>query len=276
MVQKKYEQLCQNVGPRSKPSGATAQASQAMRILRSLLNYAAAVYETSDGRSLIVENPVKRLSVTNRGWQKVPGRHDVIKPTELKAWYDAVSKLKNDTMTDYFVLCLFTGLRRTEAAKIQWHHIDLDDATLTIPEENVKTAELHQLPLSKELVRLFDERKQRAERLQRTSEYVFPGESGNAHIKEPKTSIKKVVKDSGVKWSMHTLRRTFATTAESLDLPYYALKNLLNHKMSGDVTAGYLQTETNRLREPMQRISDYFCKQIGIAQDHTEVVADKD
>lgn len=45
---------------------------------------------------------------------------------------------------------------------------------------------------------------------------------------------------------VHDLRRTFATTVENLDLPAYALKRLLNHKMTHDVTAGYIMRDVER------------------------------
>lgn len=59
---------------------------------------------------------------------------------------------------------------------------------------------------------------------------------------------------------VHDLRRTFATVAESLDIPAYALKRLMNHKTQGDVTGGYLVITTERLRAPMERIEDFVLK----------------
>jgi hypothetical protein len=56
------------------------------------------------------------------------------------------------------------------------------------------------------------------------------------------------------------LRRTFITIAESLDISAYALKRLLNHKMTNDVTAGYIVADVERLRKPMQLITDYILK----------------
>ena len=43
----------------------------------------------------------------------------------------------------------------------------------------------------------------------------------------------------------------------------YALKRLLNHKMTHDVTAGYIMRDVERLRKPMQRISDYLIRQMS-------------
>ena len=62
-----------------------------------------------------------------------------------------------------------------------------------------------------------------------------------------------MVNDSGVSFSAHDLRRTFITIAESLDISVYALKRLLNHKMTNDVTAGYIITDVERLRVQIGR-----------------------
>ena len=62
---------------------------------------------------------------------------------------------------------------------------------------------------------------------------------------------------------MHDLRRTFITIGESLDISAYALKRMLNHKMTNDVTAGYIITDVERLRAPMQKITDYILTRIG-------------
>ncbi|MGH8642874.1 MAG: hypothetical protein ACRET6_14260 [Burkholderiales bacterium] len=70
---------------------------------------------------------------------------------------------------------------------------------------------------------------------------------------------------SGVEFILHDLRRTFATVAESLDIPAHPLKRLLNHRVSAaDVTAGYIVHDVERLRRPMQAITDYLLSSGGI------------
>jgi hypothetical protein len=44
----------------------------------------------------------------------------------------------------------------------------------------------------------------------------------------------------------------------------YALKRLLNHKMTNDVTAGYIITDVERLRMPMQKITNLIAGQFGV------------
>ena len=75
-----------------------------------------------------------------------------------------------------------------------------------------------------------------------------------------------ITKASGVSFCIHDLRRTFATVAESLDIPAYALKRLLNHANGTDVTAGYIVANVERLREPMQKITDYVLKSAGLKE----------
>lgn len=68
---------------------------------------------------------------------------------------------------------------------------------------------------------------------------------------------------SGVSFTLHDLRRSYITVAESIDISAYALKRLVNHKMSNDVTAGYIVNDVERLREPMQRISNFLIKSMA-------------
>ncbi|VTL97867.1 Uncharacterised protein [Pseudomonas aeruginosa] len=61
-----------------------------------------------------------------------------------------------------------------------------------------------------------------------------------------------------MKFTVHGLRNTFITVAESLDVSPYAIKMLVNHSLpdKGDVTGGYMSIELERLRGPMQEITD--------------------
>jgi hypothetical protein len=49
-----------------------------------------------------------------------------------------------------------------------------------------------------------------------------------------------------------------------LDIPHYALKQLVNHKQGNDVTAGYIVSDPERLRIPMQKVTDKLSSMIGI------------
>ena len=248
-----------------------ARANSAMRFLRALFNFAAGEYEDTQGRSLILENPIKRLSHT-RAWYRVDRKQTLIKTHELPAWFKAVMGVKDERSTgkssilrDYFLLLLFTGLRRQEAIELTWDRVDLKAKTITI--KDTKNRQSHALPMSDFLFDLFESRK--AEQL--NSPFVFPGDGKTGYNVEPRKVMKKIIDQSGVTFTLHDLRRTFITIAESLDIPAYALKRLLNHKMTQDVTAGYIVMDVERLRKPIQLITDHIVKLVT-KQAEAEVI----
>ena len=93
-------------------------------------------------------------------------------------------------------------------------------------------------------------------------DYIFQASRSDGPLTDPRAWIDKVADQSGVPFTLHDLRRTFTTVAESLDIPMYTLKRLLNHKMDkADVTAGYIVSDVERLRGPMRQISEYLLRQ---------------
>ncbi len=271
MVSNRYKAIQKEIAERQKdPTGTRGQsyANGAMRILRSVYNFAKAHFEDAH----LPENPVKALSDT-RVWFKDKRRQSLISIHQLPAWFKAVSELsdllandKAETARDYLLLMLFTGLRRMEAAKLTWSQIDLKAKTLTI--EDTKNDETHSLPLTGYLYDMLKIRNENSE-----SSFVFPWPGvKQGYIIDPGRYMERVIRDSGDHFILHDLRRTFITIAESLDISAYALKRLMNHKMSGDVTAGYIVTDVERLRKPMEQISDYILSVAGV-KPKTKVVS---
>lgn len=235
-------------------SRAPQRANNAMRVLRALFNHAMHSFEDSEGNPYISANPVSRLS-QNRGWYPNKRRQTVLKSHELKAWYAGTAALSNTTARDLFRLLLFTGLRKMEGVNLQWQDIDLKSRTLTI--QDTKNREPHTLPLTDFLYDLLAERFKNSD-----SPWAFPSPHGDGPLSEPQTAKKKVIAESGISFTLHDLRRTFITVAESLDVSAYSLKRLVNHRMTNDVTAGYIITDVERLRDPMNKISNYLLEQI--------------
>jgi integrase len=253
MVEKKFRKISE-----ASPS----QANKTMRNFRAVMNYAIVKYEDNNGESFMRNNPVARLTQL-RAWHRVVRKNTLIKHYDLAPWYQAVTNLTNDSIApnrevvrDFLLLILFTGLRRSEAARLTWNRVDLKDRTMIITDTKNHTD--HTLPLTDFLYDLLAKRKAEAQ-----TQYVFPNETNTGCMTDPKKQIYNVVKESGVSFTVHDLRRTFITIAESLDIAAYSLKRLLNHKMANDVTAGYIITDVERLRFPMQKITDYIMKCIG-------------
>lgn len=233
-----------------------ARANLAMRYLRAIFNFALDIYVGADGTPVLTDNPVARAM--RKSWYRVDRRQTVIRPHELGHWVNAVRALPSDDIGDYFLVLLLTGMRRQEALKLRWNDIDLRARTLTVVDP--KNHQDHTLPLSDYLAELFTRRKHKT-----VANAVFADSTGRT-IANFRYAQAAITRACGVRFSPHDLRRTFATIAESLDIPAYALKRLLNHSTAGDVTAGYLVVSVERLRDPMQRITDYVLKAAGLRE----------
>lgn len=253
MVAKRHAEL----GSRSE-----AQANVAMRFLRALMNFASGKYDRPNGEPLIAYNPVKILSTT-RAWYGIPRRISHIEHHKIKDWFDAVISLKNDptsnkreTVRDYLIFLLFTGLRRTEAASLQWKDVSFEARCFTVTD--TKNGLDHSLPMSDFIYQLLTERR-RVE----SGAFVFSGNGAQGHIVEPRKQMERVTALSGVEFSLHDLRRTFGTYAGIVQINDSTIKRMLNHKIAGqDVTERY-KLGVERLRVPVQQVTDYMLQLIG-------------
>lgn len=246
-----------------------ARANLAMRFLRALFNFAAE-YRDAKGAVIIGDNPVRRLSA-KKIWNKIERRNNYIQPHQLRDWWDAVWTLKTDlenkntqdreSIRDYLLLLLFTGLRREEALTLTWNNVDFKAKTLVVKDTKNRTD--HVLPLSDYLFDLLMRRKAIGE-----SQWVFPGNGKSGRIIEPRKQILRVIQLSGVQFSSHDLRRSFSSYVNMLgdSISYYTVKRLLNHK-TADVTAGYVQHSPEKLREAMQSVTDFILRQVGAYND---------
>ena len=194
-----------------------------------------------------------------RSWHKLPTRQGVIPDGKLPAFYAAVMSLERQTAKDYYLILLLTGLRKNEVAKLLWSDVDLDDMTIKIRAENSKSGCEHRLPLSDWMMEIL--RRRFAER--KESPYVFPGLGDRGRYYGAYQTVEKLREKTSCDFILHDSRRTFLTIAERLDIPHYALKKLAGHSMREDITAGYPVIDVERLREPMQRITDKLVEPMG-------------
>jgi integrase len=228
-------------------------ANIAMRVLKALFNYAASKYESED----LQVNPVRRLSEV-RAWNREKQRENYITAAQMPAWFKAVLSLRSHTLRDYLILLILTGMRRGEAATLRWSDVNFEENTITM--RDTKNRKDHALPLSDYLLRMLTNRRL----LVPTKEpFVFPGAVSGSHISLFSKSHSQVIKKSGVQFMLHDLRRTFITNAEALDIQFVTIQKLANHS-DASITAKYVVRNVDRLRAPMQAITDSILSQAGL------------
>lgn len=233
-----------------------AEANRSMRYLRALFVFASDDRD-SNGVPVIPDNPVRRLSA-KRLWNRIDRRTRYIKLEQLPDWWSAVQSLKNEpqypsreVLRDYLLVLLFTGLRRNEALCLRWDNVDLNAGTLCATD--TKNRSDHVLPMGCYLWDLMRRRRKLT-----PGEWVFENPLTGNRITDPHRQIVNVVVTSGIPFSPHDLRRTFASIVSRLGdrLSYYTTKRLLNHRTS-DVTQGYVQFDLEQLRGAMQAVEDF-------------------
>jgi len=242
-----------------------AQANQAFRNLRAILNYARGAYRPDD-KPLLIENPVSVLSDTKM-WNKVRPRSGRI-PTEKigKAWNTlrAIRESPGETiithtLADAISFLLLTGARWSEMATLTFDHIDIDEKWWDIPDP--KNTNPVKFPMSKAAAEILAARPE-------TNEYVFPARSGTGHIHDARGIFKKVSEAAGVHVTAHDMRRTFRAVGNECQLELWKTKLLMGHKLSGDVTIShYTETEDLTYLAPeINMIGDWITRQGMIAK----------
>jgi integrase len=242
-----------------KPRSGHAVANGAMRVLRLMWNFAA------DRDPSLGPNPVRLRKM----WFKVPRREDLVKSDDMAKFYAAVSALPNTVQRDFVLMALHTGLRRRELAALRWDDVDLAVGLVRVPAARTKSGRKLDLPASTFVRDLLISRRN----IGNARGWVFPADSRSNHIEEPRAALDAVAETTGIKVTVHGLRRTFISVAESCDISPIALKALVNHAVGNDVTAGYVILSTERLREAAQKVCDRMKMLCGIAEPAGKNVA---
>jgi len=214
----------------------TTRAKSFHKVINALFNYARLNYKRSNGESYFPDNPAQ-VVVEENLLVKTPRRKTYIKQAELPHWFDATESL-GTIEREFLQFVLMTGCRKSEAMRLTWERVNLRAKTFKLVD--TKNREDVELPIPFYLLPLLQKRKGKGR--------VFP--VGD----DAKASLKKVREASGIQFTLHDLRRTYATTAEDLDISGLTVKRLLNHLTDADVTAGYQIPNLERLERVSRRI----------------------
>jgi integrase len=215
-----------------------ARAKSFHKVVTALFNFARANYKRSSGASYFPDNPAQVI-VEERLLVKTPRRKTYIKKGELSDWFDAVESL-GTIEREFLQFVLMTGCRKSEALWLTWRRVNLRAGTFKLVD--TKNREDVELPIPFHLMPMLKRRKGKGK------ERVFTvGDDAKACLGKVRTA-------TGIYFTLHDLRRTYATTAEDIDISGLTVKRLLNHLTDADVTAGYQIPDLERLERVSQRI----------------------
>jgi integrase len=124
---------------------------------------------------------------------------------------------------DVVVMLLDTGARYNEIAKLEWKQVDLKEKTLELWRGKTDTASF--VYMTDRVHRVL----QRRAANKRHEQWVFTNWDRTSHRTDNTTYINQIIKASGVPYSVHTLRHTFATKMLKAGMTLNDVRVLLGH-----------------------------------------------
>lgn len=196
---------------------------------------------------------------------------------ELKRFFEALGTI-NEDLRDFFLLCLFTGARRSNVQEMRWEDIDFDRAVWRIA--LTKNGTPQNVTLSPESIGILQGVKERAKGYSdlaeaeflagkisnniKDSSFVFPGKGKTGHLVEPKKSWATLLKNAEIKnLRMHDLRRTLGSWQAITGASMAVIGKSLNQK-SLEATQIYARLDLDPVRHSVQTATNAMLVAAGV------------
>lgn len=210
--------------------GETVGATTANRVIELMCS----TYNHACDNELLTYNPARRIKKF-----ALTKRERFLNRIELQKFLSAVYTLRYDVTQDFLLMCLWTGVRRSNVASMRWDHICLETAMWFIPE--TKNGDSQYQPLTDQALEVLARRKER----DRGSEWVFPSHrSPTGHLTKPEEAWKRVKERSGLSdVRIHDLRRTLASWEAIAGVNLPQISETLHHKT---FASAWIYTKLNK------------------------------
>lgn len=164
--------------------------------------------------------------------------------------YPFPSRFLSTRNTAILVLFLYTGIRKCELFALQLHDVDLESQTLSI--RTSKREGYRTIPIPLKLNRILHEYLIERQKSKRTCPEFFCSFNRNMGLTESglKRVIQKIVRASGIHFSTHILRHSFATMMLEGGCDLFSLSRMMGHK-NINTTCIYLASTKNHLHKQM-------------------------
>ena len=158
-------------------------------------------------------------------------RSDALQCDHLPAWFKAVRALPNPVVSAYLQTVLLTGARPGELLALRWTDLNPQSASLTLRNRTYRTLDnltlnkTCELPLTPYVANLLTT-------LARRNEWVFAGQRGNI-VTRPNELHTRACTQAGLPTlTLHSLRRSFRTLSEWLQVPPPVVAQLMGEPAS--------------------------------------------
>lgn len=170
---------------------------------------------------------------------------------ELPRVLGALGDVENIYVRSVFMLILFAGLRKSEALRLEWSHVDLENGLIRIPE--TKNGGGRSIPLTDAAVRLLEELPR-----EKGNPYTFAGHHRGKHVSRSTVNRtwRTVREAAGVEdVTIHDLRRTCGSWLAMQGVGLPIIGAILGHS-SPQATAIYARLQPDAGREALGRYTE--------------------
>ena len=187
---------------------------------------------------------------------KAKVKTDSLLREQLPAWFAAVRKIGNPSISAYLQALLLTGARPIEVREMRWGDIDWAWQGLNI-RDKVEGDRI--IPLTPYVASLLAA-------LPRRNDWVFSSpESASGQITSPNTPHEKACVVAGIKpVTLHGLRRSFKSLTEWLEMPAGVVAQIMGHKPSATAEKHYTVRPLDLLRLHHEKIETWVLEQAGV------------
>lgn len=177
---------------------------------------------------------------------------------ELRAFFAALADEPNAMLRAYFLFCLLTGVRKSNAMAARWGEIDFATGLWRIPE--TKSGQPVVVPLVAPVVEVLRIRLLAAN----GSPWVFPSRGKTGHIVEPKSAWKRIIKRAGLTdVRPHDLRRSLGSWMAMTGAGLPMVGKMLGHTQP-TTTAIYARLSVDPVRKAAEKATTAMLQAGGV------------
>ncbi len=169
------------------------------------------------------ENPARKIELFAE-----QERTRFLNGEELARLFAALRKDQNADLSDFVLLALFTGARKSDLFSMAWSDVSLPDNRWTIP--NPKSSTPYLVALTPEAVKILKDRLRTQTEQPEPSPWVFPSFGKTGHIVDLKGAWKLLLERAKISnLHVHDLRRTLGSWQAAMGASIPVIGKSLGH-----------------------------------------------
>lgn len=226
----------------------------AWRLLKGFLGWCS---EQPPYTGLMPRNPAKTKK-SKESLGRAKKKKDSLQREQLAAWFGAVKKIGNPSISAYLQIMLLTGARPGEIIEMRWENVNTQWNGLTIRDKIDRVIKERTIPLTPYVAHLLS-------MLPRRNGWVFSStNSKSGHLTEPNHPHTTACALAGIDGlTLHGLRRSFKSASEWIDIPNGVRQNIMGH-VAKSTDEDYTVRPLDLLRVHHERIEAWILEQAGI------------